>query len=366
MKASILTRIRLGLLPSGLLIAATSLSGQNWTNIPSYATTLFSYNGATSMQEAGWTWYMGFPASNYGVEDLSCPAGHSPDIPHWYSKSYLDSSKSSAVWKSLDSTTLQPHPLFFRFPGSVYRTGYYPHIQGIAFQGAFEGKLVSNNDTTWNNVVQTVFYHQEFCYAGGPEFGFYRILTNPDRMADQNTVHFYYSINSNCGGATTLPVYDMDGKEVSSGYYTSNCNSVQISQGSSPIVQMSNDTTINLWFNSTGTLVYNYSAYLYTSSCDDGTAQNGRYFLVSIQDPTSGAYAYRRCVPAGSFTPGGGYVTMGIQKSLALDVFNNPLGDVQSTIWDSAAVGINQLWIAPLPPCSDERLTPLCGPHRVR
>src|SRR6516164_6075851 len=50
MKASILTRIQLGLLPSGLLIAATSLSGQNWTNIPSYATTLFSYNDTATTE----------------------------------------------------------------------------------------------------------------------------------------------------------------------------------------------------------------------------------------------------------------------------------------------------------------------------
>jgi hypothetical protein len=65
-------------------------------------------------------------------------------------------------------------------------------------------------------------------------------------VLEQNTLHFYYSINSNRNTATTLPVYDVDGKEISSGYYTSNCNSVPISQGSSPIVQMSNDTAIHL------------------------------------------------------------------------------------------------------------------------
>jgi len=174
-------------------------------------------------------------------------------------------------------------------------------------------------------------------------------------VSEETTVYFYHSVNTNCLTATTQPLYDPNtGTEPSSSFYTAWCASS--TQSGNPINQQTSATPIYLWANNQGTLVYNYSAYL-TTSCTDGNGTHyGQNFYVTVQDPHNGAYVYQSCIPVQGFFANDatnmlnqsepGYVTMGIQKSLAIDIFHNPLADIQSTIMDWAAVGINQLQIA--------------------
>lgn len=336
---------------------------QSWNNIPFSATTNWSFNGDTQVSEQGWTWYLGFPSSDSGITDSglyqngqvrqACPVNGNPQIPYWYSHSYHTSSDRTVVWGG----PLQNY--FIRSPGSIYITGQQPNVRGIAFQGAFGGKVVSSTDTTWNNVVQAVYFHQRYCYDGGPEFGFYRLLQNPYDTDEETHVYFYYSTNTNCNGAGSLPLYDESNNLTSSSYYTSNCNQANPAGGaSSPVVQNTQSQKIFLWLNSQSTLVYNYSAYLASPSCTDGSGTHmGQYFYVTIQDPGNGTYAFQQCVgpvdpsfaaDANNMINGAepGYVDLAMQKSVATDMFSNPLGDIQSTIWDWAAVGINSLSVA--------------------
>jgi hypothetical protein len=280
---------------------------------------------------------MGLPASDNSTQDFSCPVASNPSIPNWYGHSYLSAAQPTEVWSG---------PLagnFYRYPGSGYNSGYQPSVRGISFQGAFGGKVISSSDTTWNYVDQTVFYHQNACYAGGAEFGFFRLLQHPWSVQEETTVNFYWSLNTNCaGGTVSLPLYSSQGYETSPSFSSSGCSDAY----GNPVIAQVNQTPIPLWVNSQYSLVYNYSAYL-TTQCSDGTnTYYGPYFQVAIQDPYSGAYAYRGCIAANGYQAADGYVTMTIQKGLANDIFHNPLGDLQSTYSDWAAVGINQLQIA--------------------
>jgi len=89
--------------------------------------------------------------------------------------------------------------------GSMDLTGYYPNrppqrgmrsvqhsgVRGLWFEGTMGGSATLSG--TGTTLTEAVFFHQQECYAGYSEYGFYRDMSN------SGIIVFYWAANANCG-----------------------------------------------------------------------------------------------------------------------------------------------------------------------
>jgi hypothetical protein len=78
---------------------------------------------------------------------------------------------------------------FYETPFSVPGSAYTDIGFGLQFRGSFGGQASVDG-----YLFETAYVHQQPCYAGQLEYGFYR-----DMVAASATTVFYFSNNSNCG-----------------------------------------------------------------------------------------------------------------------------------------------------------------------
>ncbi len=76
----------------------------------------------------------------------------------------------------------------YRLASNGYRTASMSGVKGFELSGGFDG----STGILGQSLLEAVFFHQQNCWSGGPEYGFTR-----DNVA--NTFAFYWSTNSNCG-----------------------------------------------------------------------------------------------------------------------------------------------------------------------
>lgn len=204
----------------------------------------------------------------------------------------------------------------------------------------------TNNTGGWGAVAQTIYYHKNYCYDGGPEFGFARVLTTPyvynvnnpvPPPADMLRVQFYQSVNTNCGSGRSYPLGNPSGPIVSHGTceYTSNGQPIE-------------DQVSSFYFNIELNTIYNYEAYL-----NDGGAT---FHVKACKASAPTVCAVDTNVPVATFFQADaasmlsgtqwGYVTIANQKSLYQDALGNWVGTITSPSFDPAAVGVVSLQIA--------------------
>ena len=315
---------------------------QTWNAVSTSDTVTRSFNGSGPGPSSSWTWYLPFPNSNTGVREIGCSATANPNI-QWWQYSPYSSTLRNAVWDGIITGD------FLRSPGTAVTTRWYSNIRGISFQGVFGGRIDSNNTfgqaIDWNALDQAVYYHQQYCFDGGSEFGFYRVLTdpgtdpsNPGNVAELTTIYFYYSTNTNCESSRAYPLasgYPANSTPVSHGVceYTAAPNSpIQANVARVPITVL-HDT------------LYNFSAYLVDATrfhvevrkvadntcalCQDVMIDGSVYFGDTANAMIAGTQ--------------GGQISIALNKQLAFDSNFNFFGVMTTWSPDVAAVGINSL-----------------------
>lgn len=135
-----------------MLVLPNLAQAQSWTNIPFEATTYVDFNGATTLQEFGWTWYLGFPVSDTGVQDLNCIV--QPAYNYYLQSAPDQSNPTQQVWWQQP-----PYTNWWRNVGSVYRSKVQNSVRGLQFQGSFGGIVASSSGTPWDFIDQAVYYH---------------------------------------------------------------------------------------------------------------------------------------------------------------------------------------------------------------
>lgn len=181
----------------------------------------FHYNSPSFVSEPsspGINFYLPMPPETARTDSASsgCPA-NTPDGSYMTlsgCQTYGDLIDNHYVYNfatSSYSTTPIPYSCPVDEPPQTYYAtdsgalgGPYGGWKGIAFRGSFSGVISATGDASNNYLTQAVFFYAEKCFEVGTEFGFYRRLQLPHGTmgADgpENTIYFYYALNSNCGG----------------------------------------------------------------------------------------------------------------------------------------------------------------------
>ncbi len=73
--------------------------------------------------------------------------------------------------------------------------------QGMDYDISATGQIGSISDPSTQNYQQAWFWGTDRCYLSGPEFGFFKLF---QATGANNVVNFYYSLNGNCFGVSTL------------------------------------------------------------------------------------------------------------------------------------------------------------------
>lgn len=304
---------------------------QSWTSFSASELTYRQFPTGSAPPPGSWMKYQAFPSGNVGATDGSCPATNNPSVQYRRLSPYTQTNPYS-VWGAVITGN------FLRNPGSLYVSSYRSNIRGLRFEGAFGGRIDSNSDLTWNNLTQGVFYHQNYCYDGGPEFGFARTLihvTGPLMTKELTTVHFYYSVHTNCDVARNLPT--LPGLATETHAVCNWTTGGQITQ------QSYTSPDITIWHDT----IYDYSAYLVNSStfhievkrvgttnCSDSGNTCADYPVMSwFNSDASSMLANSEA----------GFVTIALNKSLAADGAGTFYGRMTSPSWDLAAIGTNLL-----------------------
>lgn len=314
-------------------------SAQTWVNIPKSNTMFRSFTGSGESFSEYYQFFLTFPTTvEHRAADDYCHTD-------WLQYEFWD-------WLAADATSPVPAriwsgPLSGNIrgePGTLYVTNSSVYAKGLRFTGAFGGKILSNTDPDQSNpknaVTEALFTHTQFCYDGGPEFGFYRRLITPSTFSEERNIYFYYSDVTNCGGfawgylnsPSGSPVWQTRCKVPLTGSF--------VAQTETPTVAI----PIPAGLNSEGQWDYTYSAYL----IDDST------FRLEVRDPYNGTLMsdpidhrvqdffgqWTREMWNGGFPA---FVTLVMQKSLDRDIDYNNRGDITGNTFDYPGVGARSL-----------------------
>src|SRR5580693_7666469 len=213
--------------PLGLLVlfaAAGTASAQCaypcWSDVAPVHFT-YHYNSPSNVPESsspGINFYLPMPPQNSRSDSAppGCP-GNTPygsyeTLPGCQNYDQLiDNHYRYNFSTSSYSTSHIPYSCPIDLPPQTYYAtdsgpygGPYPGWKGIAFRGSFAGVISATGDQSSNYLTQSVFFYDNKCFEVGTEFGFFRRLQFPHGAAgaavQENTIYFYYALNSNCGG----------------------------------------------------------------------------------------------------------------------------------------------------------------------
>lgn len=175
----------------------TSSTGGDWFDY--YDTSPYkteSTGGTVALQST-----YGMPAANSGCSPVNgCLAycTYPNSDPWFFSSTCKDNSGFTPTANDCTGTHQIPGPSTFSRTHAT-QSG----VKGIQFDGTFNGSASSTSSS--DNLVETVFAHQQQCYAGHQEYGFVRTL--PGGLAGLPEFYFYWSDYTNCDGAVC---YDDD------------------------------------------------------------------------------------------------------------------------------------------------------------
>jgi hypothetical protein len=159
--------------------------------------------------------YLTFPSSNAGqytvtydnvfgsfsvlnATECTYPSGVSgtpPIPPWWYFASgtvYCPTGSGHDSMGNIGGPADLTACTIYRPASGGYRSAALTGIKGIEFNGGFDGSMGIGGE----HLYQTVFFGQQNCWGGGPEYGF----TNDNALsAGPASFYFYWSTNTNCG-----------------------------------------------------------------------------------------------------------------------------------------------------------------------
>ena len=326
-----------------LLVPAYS---QDWTSFEPSETNYRQFPNGSAPAPGIWTWYLAFPPGNTGATDSPCPATNNPDVQYRNLSPLMQTTPpepEELVWGPVITGN------FLRNPASLHVSNYRANIHGLRFEGAFGGRIDSTSDpTTQNHLTQAVFFHQNYCYDGGPEFGFARILkhvTETEMSEELTTLFFYYSIHTNCDGTRllrTLPSLALEAHAACN--WT---NGGQIEQQTFVTPPAPSPDAIRIWHDT----VYVFAVNLVNASTfhievkRQGTTECSDPGNTCRDYPVEPWFSYDARQMLANAEPG--FITVGLNKAVAVDAQANFYGTMTSPSWDLAAVGIN--WLQYLP-----------------
>ena len=243
-------------------------------------TSLWFINLAALLQAAPeWTAVKAFEYYKYsGTEKVE--TANKIGLPHHF---YLPAAASNdpELLSGVCSTPNGAPPYWFDFAGNPLggkpkTTLPSEYLVAPAPYGGFQIRASFGGVATGSGVLyETAYFHQQRCYAGGMEFGFYR---NP--IADQTV--FYISNNSNCGIQPNGYCHVAD--SFSSEYVNENN-----SPGQSLITNINGWGIKNLNIDGASAQLssLHYSAFIVA----DSSAPRGFRFQVDVLDPKTSRHA---------------------------------------------------------------------------
>jgi len=174
---------------------------------------------------------------------------------------------------------------YFETPFSVPGSAYTDIGFGLQFKGSFGGQASGSGI-----IYETAYIHQQPCYAGQMEYGFYREMVTAPAI----TV-FYFGNNSNCGnqGSTTNPPLCHVADDINSDFINEDTG-----PGFGTSAQPHGFGISNLKVNNADATYANlyYSAYI----VPDLSGPNGYRFQVEVIDPNT--FTLATCDVSGLFT----------------------------------------------------------------
>lgn len=174
----------------------TSSAGGDWFDY--YDTSPYkteSTGGTVALQST-----YGMPAANAGCDPSNgCLAYCTfPNSDPWF---FSSGCKTDSGGTPSDNDCTGTHQI--PGPSTFSRThAAQSGVKGIQFDGTFNGSASGNPG---DYLIETVFAHQQQCYAGHQEYGFARTL--PGGLGANPPFYFYWSDYTNCDGAIC---YDND------------------------------------------------------------------------------------------------------------------------------------------------------------
>jgi hypothetical protein len=314
---------------------------------------------------SGYPFYLPFPASTEArPAPAVCTDGNSPY--DWWRLLADSATDPNPKWTWSSQPDSEP---FYRDPSSLHVSrGVFQGVRGLRFTGSFGGRILRNTDPSpigqkHSNLVQAIFVHQRFCYDGGPEMGFVRVMINPSNQWEEGRLYFYLSENTNCfsdPNATQTSCFDRATK-------TWKLGSTIGVPGAFPVPDPGNP---NYWWLPlpcySPTAVANVASPRYAPGaplCENAAGTRDwtfsarlnehRGFVLEIFDPAAGVLVYRKSVEAGpawqtltrAMSKGEfwGYLTLTIQKSLGRDRRNHGRGDITPDPADSPAIAVTKI-----------------------
>jgi hypothetical protein len=104
-------------------------------------------------------------------------------------------------WSSLPTRADWTGDYINRNPQIGMRSDSLSGVKGIYYDGTFGGSVtLTDSGSSSSSLEEAVYFHQQQCYAGYSEYGFY--VAPPTSTSP--TLIFYWSTKSNCGGSATV------------------------------------------------------------------------------------------------------------------------------------------------------------------
>jgi len=191
--------------------------------------------------------------------------------PYWFVDGV---DKSNPAGQAKETVPSEYYVTPFTVPGSAYTDIGF----GLQFKGSFGGQASGTG-----TLYELAFFHQQPCYAGQMEYGFYREL-----VASSTITTFYFSNNVNCGNEGSI-------KNPPLCHVADDSGSAFINEDTSPELganpQYHGAGISNLKVNNADATYSNlyYSVYI----VPDLSAANGYRFQVEVVDP--GTFTLATC-----------------------------------------------------------------------
>ncbi len=173
-----------------MAVAALSASAQpTWTDI-------MNHTGYTTMASGVYWEFSNQDTNNYNevtqTDIASLPNSPNLGVPRDSIGNPVTAGGNDPVCTSQPSywTTSPP---YYRVPQQRIESYYGAGVKGVGFLGTFGAGSVGTF-YSGSYLFESVYFHEQSCYFGGREFGFFYDAYNGD-------IYAYWEVNANCGSS---------------------------------------------------------------------------------------------------------------------------------------------------------------------